>query len=515
MKKKILAFLMSAAVALSTFGGVTTQTIAQETTTQTVAEELATSQVASVKKIGGSLATSDSSSSVSKGSTVYNTSWDKYSNNYAYNKLSSSKKKIWDKLDKACRKLLTSTKDATYYSSAGIYGTDIVKGKGMSDTDMKNLLIQFKYSNPQYYFINGSFLGTYYSGGYAIVLQVYDSFADGSDRKSVSKKLKSRLDSVIKKAKSKYSSASKRVKYFHDYIANRVSYLDDASSGNDYGDAYYYTQSAYSALLGSKSVCAGYSLALEMLCNGAGIDCMAVTSEVHAWNKIRLNDSWYNIDLTWDDDGAGYLYYLRSSSKMESLDGGYAYYHDIESAWGSRSPKCTLDSGSTQSTAKSAKSISNKVTTPKIKVKISGSKYKVTLSCATSGATIYYTTDGKTPDCSSSISKVYKKSFKLTKAKLKKLKVIAVKNKYKDSSVKKFKKTMLPIKVKYNVNGGKLSGKKSFTAYAYKKVGTLKTPTRKGYTFKGWYTKKSGGKKVTKKTKLKKNTTLYAHWKKK
>ena len=38
------------------------------------------------------------------------------------------------------------------------------------------------------------------------------------------------------------------------------------------------------------------------------------------------------------------------------------------------------------------------------------------------------------------------------------------------------------------------------------------TPTRKGYTFQGWYTKKSGGVKITKQYVVKKNVTLYAHW---
>lgn len=46
-----------------------------------------------------------------------------------------------------------------------------------------------------------------------------------------------------------------------------------------------------------------------------------------------------------------------------------------------------------------------------------------------------------------------------------------------------------------------------------KKYGKLPTVTRKGYRFLGWYTKKKGGKKVTAKTKAKKNQVLYAQWK--
>ncbi|MFR0987417.1 MAG: InlB B-repeat-containing protein [Frisingicoccus sp.] len=35
---------------------------------------------------------------------------------------------------------------------------------------------------------------------------------------------------------------------------------------------------------------------------------------------------------------------------------------------------------------------------------------------------------------------------------------------------------------------------------------------RPGYVFKGWYTQKQGGKKVTSKTVIKGNTDVYAQW---
>ena len=69
--------------------------------------------------------------------------------------------------------------------------------------------------------------------------------------------------------------------------------------------------------------------------------------------------------------------------------------------------------------------------------------------------------------------------------------------------------------VELNANGGKFgNGKKSrkFNTVKNKAVGKLTAPKRKGYTFLGWYTKKTGGKKITAKTIIKKDTTLYAHW---
>lgn len=67
--------------------------------------------------------------------------------------------------------------------------------------------------------------------------------------------------------------------------------------------------------------------------------------------------------------------------------------------------------------------------------------------------------------------------------------------------------------IKLNPNGGKLKGK-SYQVEYKGKYGELPTPTKTNYTFAGWYTKKSGGKKITKDTIVdsKKPHVLYAHW---
>lgn len=64
-----------------------------------------------------------------------------------------------------------------------------------------------------------------------------------------------------------------------------------------------------------------------------------------------------------------------------------------------------------------------------------------------------------------------------------------------------------------NANGGTIKTKSKKVTYK-KTYGTLPTPTRTGYTFSGWYTKKSGGTKKTKSSKVTtaKAHTLYAHW---
>lgn len=70
--------------------------------------------------------------------------------------------------------------------------------------------------------------------------------------------------------------------------------------------------------------------------------------------------------------------------------------------------------------------------------------------------------------------------------------------------------------IKYKLNGGKNSKKNPSCYYNTTKTIKLKKPTKKGYTFKGWYTDKQCRKKVTA---IKKGSsgqkTLYAKWQKK
>lgn len=65
--------------------------------------------------------------------------------------------------------------------------------------------------------------------------------------------------------------------------------------------------------------------------------------------------------------------------------------------------------------------------------------------------------------------------------------------------------------ITFNANGGSVSPG-SLKVKNGSKWGTLPTPTRSGYEFLGWYTKKSGGTKITSSTKASKNLTVYAHW---
>lgn len=84
----------------------------------------------------------------------------------------------------------------------------------------------------------------------------------------------------------------------HDYLANISTYTDLNATGDK--PSYH---SAYGIYLDGYTVCAGYTLSYSDLLHRVGIDSKYVISDEmsHAWNVIKINNKWYNVDLTFDE----------------------------------------------------------------------------------------------------------------------------------------------------------------------------------------------------------------------
>ncbi len=119
---------------------------------------------------------------------------------------------------------------------------------------------------------------------------------------------------VVEELKKTAKSEVDLIKAIHDYIIINASY-DITTQKN----------TAYECLINRSSVCQGYAQLTYRMMQEAGIDCRIITGigkgVSHAWNIVRLNDKWYNIDCTWDDpissDNVPHLehnYFLKSES---------------------------------------------------------------------------------------------------------------------------------------------------------------------------------------------------------
>ncbi|MCR5097407.1 MAG: hypothetical protein K6B14_00505, partial [Lachnospiraceae bacterium] len=291
----------------------------------------------------------------SKGSTTYTqgTDWEKYGNYYFYNQMSPKERDFYDALNDRCLSFMLGDEDATehVYKNTTYYLMGYVSSESLTIPQMVQVAKIFKYNNPQYYFLSTMIFPK--TADNAISFTVYPRFSSGTSRETANGRISHDVRSAISNTSLAHTDAE-RVRAFHDYIIDMVDYESSIPA-----EDVTFTQSVYSVFghEDKKTVCAGYSGAFMMLCNAVGIDCICVTSALHQWNKVRIDDTWYNIDLTaddlgLDDDGNStrqYLYFCRSNNMISVIDD--TDYHTIEEFWTDFIlPECYTDSESDSQT---------------------------------------------------------------------------------------------------------------------------------------------------------------------
>ena len=88
------------------------------------------------------------------------------------------------------------------------------------------------------------------------------------------------------------------IRRIHDYIIDNSIYDSDRS---DYNITTYQSDIAYGPLLEGYGICGGYTDAMELFLEELGIKSYKISSDQHVWNAVYLDNTWYHLDLTWDD----------------------------------------------------------------------------------------------------------------------------------------------------------------------------------------------------------------------
>lgn len=451
-----------------------------------------------------------------KASAVYRYDWDKYSTNYYYNQLSASKREFWDKLDEMCISYLTGADSlAITRDSDGrmVCQTKSVMFTGMPRDTAVETAFLFKYSNPQYYFLDSSIYSSGAGYGGMVALTVFPEFAQGGARSQATAQMKSVIDNWMAQINAQPDDLSKE-KLAHDLICAKMTYdfgYEDPSIPMN-----PYNQVAYSVFCTDTTVCAGYSQALQLLLNGANVDCAVVTSLEHEWNIVRLNGTWYCVDVTWNDNIADdkglvstYPYFNRSEQVFIHDAELGSRQHLPESIWNGMLPALVYDSGASESEIGTIFTPSAGLAAPQIVC----TGNTVTIA-APAGGTIYYTLNGTTPSIASTRSQVYLAPFSISGVTT--VTASAAANGYYDSPVSSV--TITPqYTVTFHANGGYIGSKstksivKSGILYGAG-LGSMTDPKRSKYAFLGWYTSTVGGRKVSASDTVTADLNLYAHW---
>ncbi|MEZ0537030.1 S-layer homology domain-containing protein [Caldicellulosiruptoraceae bacterium PP1] len=97
-----------------------------------------------------------------------------------------------------------------------------------------------------------------------------------------------------------------KVLAIHDGLIKEVSYDWEGYNNNNIS---YDSYTAYGALVNKKAVCEGIAKAASLIFNRLGIQNIIIygqatngnTTDTHAWNAVKIDDSWYHVDITFDN----------------------------------------------------------------------------------------------------------------------------------------------------------------------------------------------------------------------
>lgn len=126
-----------------------------------------------------------------------------------------------------------------------------------------------------------------------VTINIYKSYTD-SDIEAIEKV----LDNIENNVLNKNLSLTENIKLAHDYIINNSTYDIDKKNT---GVTNYKSDIAYGPLIEGYGICGGYTDAMELILERLGVESYKISSSNHVWNALKLDNTWYHLDLTWDD----------------------------------------------------------------------------------------------------------------------------------------------------------------------------------------------------------------------
>lgn len=123
---------------------------------------------------------------------------------------------------------------------------------------------------------------------------------------------KATLNNIINSITNESMSDHEKLQSIFEYVIGNYSYDKTLTQRN-----------LYNALKDKTMVCTGYANLIYQLCKLAGIECICVVNETHAWNMIYLDDKWYHLDATYADTIGRYpyTYYMLSTDEISKFSG--------------------------------------------------------------------------------------------------------------------------------------------------------------------------------------------------
>jgi hypothetical protein len=116
-----------------------------------------------------------------------------------------------------------------------------------------------------------------------------------------------RADAAINHFITDDMSDYQKVKAIHDFLVDWTTYDYDEYANRGSNPSAHKESGVF---IKGRAVCDGYSSSFKLLCDLAGIECDIITGKAsdifnndkHAWNIVKIDSNWYQVDVTWDDN---------------------------------------------------------------------------------------------------------------------------------------------------------------------------------------------------------------------
>ncbi|MDE5716621.1 MAG: InlB B-repeat-containing protein [Lachnospiraceae bacterium] len=146
--------------------------------------------------------------------------------------------------------------------------------------------------HPDLYYVGGRYSFGHNTVKIMSLVFTYDSTLDDA-------KWQSGVNAALTAVSTDMTDLQKAI-VLHDYLTVNCEYDKE---NLDKGTVPNVSHSTYGVFANRTAVCDGYALSYKYLLQQVGIDCYMVTSEEinHAWNLIKLDGEYYQVDVTWDD----------------------------------------------------------------------------------------------------------------------------------------------------------------------------------------------------------------------
>jgi len=138
------------------------------------------------------------------------------------------------------------------------------------------------------------------------------------------KKIDKDIDRIIADHTDNSQTTMEKIRALHDYIINETRYDTDKITN---GSSEYDSSRIQGVLYDKHAICSGYADIMSVILYKLGIQNFKVSSKNHVWNAVRMDNSWYHLDLTWDDpvsttgiDTLIDTYFMITTSKLEEID---------------------------------------------------------------------------------------------------------------------------------------------------------------------------------------------------